>query len=319
MGQPPEMSPQITRVIYAGTPDFAVPALAALIESGYQVVAVYTQPDRPAGRGRKLQISPVKQLALQHDLTVEQPQSLRCEHEQQKLQNYRADLMVVAAFGQILPPEVLAAPTYGCLNIHASLLPRWRGAAPIQRAIEQGDATSGVTIMQMDEGLDTGDMLYQLECDIKIETTATQLHDMLAELGTQALMHTLEKLQSDDLSPQVQDEHASCYAAKITKSEAVLDWQQPALVLHRKICAFNGWPVAQTRLKDEVLRVWESSVTETSSTASAGQVIACKNTLEVATGDGVLRLLKVQSPGKKAMSAEDFLNSREIMAGTQLG
>ena len=162
-------------------------------------------------------------------------------------------------------------------------------------------------------------MLYQLECDIKTETTASQLHDTLAALGTQALMHTLENLHSGSLSPQSQDEHASCYAAKITKSEAVLDWQQPALVLHRKICAFNGWPVAQTRLKDEVIRVWESSVTDTSCSAPPGQVIVCKNTLEVATGDGVLSLLKVQSPGKKAMSVEHFLNSREVMVGTRLG
>ncbi len=307
------------RIVYAGTPDFAVPALEALINAGYDVVAVYTQPDRRAGRGRKISMSPVKSVAIEHDIVVEQPQSLRDAEQLAVLQSYRPDLMVVAAYGQILPQDVLAVPVHGCFNIHASLLPRWRGAAPIQRAIEQGDAKSGVTIMQMDKGLDTGDMLHKVECDIDINTTGVELHDQLAALGTKALMDTLEQLHNQSLGPQKQDDAASCYAAKIEKSEALLDWTQPAAVLHRKVCAFNAWPVAQTVLNDEIIRVWESTLPESGGSGKPGEILATNGHLDVATGDGVLRIHKLQPPGKKAMLVSDFLNSRSIEKGSCFG
>ena len=315
------------RIVYAGTPDFAVPALAALIEAGYDVVAVYTQPDRRAGRGRKLRPSPVKTLALEHSIAVEQPLSLRDSEQQALLQSYSPDLMVVAAYGQILPVEILQTPTYGCFNIHGSLLPRWRGAAPVQRAIEHGDATSGVTIMQMDKGLDTGDMLYKTTCEISAATTGVELHDQLSALGSKALLATLAQLHEGTLSPESQDDSASCYAAKIEKSEAIIDWSLPALEIHRKVCAFNAWPVAQTMLDGEVIRIWESSVVDQSPDADdilsvaggAGRVVAAGDHLDVATGDGVLRIHKLQPPGKKAMAVSDFLNSRSIAEGTQLG
>lgn len=319
------------RIVYAGTPDFAVPALASVIDSGYDVVAVYTQPDRRAGRGRKMRPSPVKTLALEHDIAVEQPLSLRDSEQHAKLQSYQPDLMVVAAFGQILPVEILQTPAHGCFNIHASLLPRWRGAAPIQRSIEHGDATSGVTIMQMDKGLDTGDMLYKTQCEIGPNTTGVELHDQLATLGSEALLATLSQLHEGVLSAEVQDDKASCYAAKIEKSEAIIDWNLPAPELHRKVCAFNAWPVAQTVLEGETIRVWESSLADYSQAdlstvdessvdgSSAGQVIAADKHLDVLTGDGVLRIHKLQPPGKKVMSVSDFLNSRKIAAGTRLG
>ncbi len=307
------------RIVYAGTPDFAVPPLEALIEAGYDVVAVYSQPDRRAGRGRKISMSPVKSVAIEHGIPVEQPQSLRDAEQLGVLQSYRPDLMVVAAYGQILPLDVLTAPTHGCFNIHASLLPRWRGAAPIQRAIEHGDTTSGVTIMQMDKGLDTGDMLYKVECDIEINTTGVALHDQLAALGTGALMNTLELLHEQALSPQEQDDAAACYAAKIEKSEALLDWTQAAVVLHRKVCAFNAWPVAQTVLNDEIIRVWETTLPDSDGSGKPGEILATDGYLDVATGDGVVRIHKLQPPGKKAMLVSDFLNSRSIEKGACFG
>lgn len=315
------MKPKDFRIVYAGTPDFAVPALAALIDAGYNLVAVYTQPDRRAGRGRKLQMSPVKSLALKHNIDVEQPQSMRDDNQLELLQNYQADLMVVAAFGQILPLSILQAPVNGCLNIHASLLPRWRGAAPIQRAIEQGDAKSGVTIMQMAEGLDTGDMLYKTECNIDINTTGVELHDKLAALGAQALMQTLALLHEDKLNPEVQSEADTCYATKIAKSEAIIDWSRPAIELHRKVCAFNAWPVAQTILDGETIRLWKSELPQAVSSGNfkPGEVVSSDGYIDVATGEGVLRILELQPPGKKSMPASDFLNSRKIDVGTSLG
>jgi len=313
------MNPSDFRVVYAGTPDFAVPALNALIDAGYNVPAVYTQPDRRAGRGRKVQLSPVKTLALEHDICVEQPLSLRDPEQLGVLKNYRADLMVVAAYGQILPQEILTTPVHGCLNIHGSLLPRWRGAAPIQRAIEKGDAKTGVTIMQMDIGLDTGDMLHKVEVEIGESTTSAQLHDTLAAMGADALMHTLKLLHADSLTPQKQNESATCYAAKIEKAEALIDWQRSAIEVHRKVCAFNSWPVAQTLLDGEVIRVWESSVANDAPGFEPGQVVSTDGSLNVATGNGVVKIHTLQPPGKKAMPAIDFLNSRQLTAGTQLG
>ncbi len=319
------MKPEDFRIVYAGTPDFAVPALSALIDAGYNVAAVYTQPDRPAGRGRKLQMSPVKTLAMEHNIVVEQPQSMRADGQLERLREFKPDLVVVAAFGQILPIEILNAPQHGCINIHASLLPRWRGAAPIQRAIEHGDEKSGVTIMQMAEGLDTGDMLFTAECDITETTTAAELHDTLAVLGGEALMQTLKLLHANQLNPQVQSEADTCYARKIEKSEAVINWRRPATEIHKQVCAFNSWPVAQTVLEGETIRIWQSAVAANDTTAKPidnrqpGQVVSAEGTIDVATADGVLQILKVQPPGKKAMPVVDFLNSRTIPAGISLG
>ncbi|MEM7255998.1 MAG: methionyl-tRNA formyltransferase [Pseudomonadota bacterium] len=308
------------RIIYAGTPDFAVPALRALCDSQHQVVAVYTQPDRRAGRGRKLAASPVKTTALAHDIPVQQPQSLKDAGALEMLRSYQADVMVVAAYGLILPAGALHAPTHGCLNIHASLLPRWRGAAPIQRAIEAGDDSSGVTIMQMDVGLDTGDMLHKVSCPIDQHTTAAALHDTLAEVGATALMDTLQVLVAGQLQPQPQDESQVTYAHKLEKKEAIIDWHDTTQAIHRRICAFNPWPVAQTTVAGETLRIWQSIALESSAgQVAAGSVVATDDGLDVATADGVLRLLQVQPPGKKPMAAADYLRSRDLAVGTQLG
>lgn len=310
----------ILRIIYAGTPDFSVPALQALCHSRHEVVAVYTQPDRRAGRGRKLAASAVKTAALTHAIPVEQPLSLNEDSALQVLRDYRPDVMVVAAYGLILPAEALRIPTHGCLNIHASLLPRWRGAAPIQRAIEAGDQHTGVTIMQMDVGLDTGDMLHKATCDIEPHTTAASLHDSLSALGADALMNTLQQLVDGQLVPVAQDDSQVTYAHKLNKQEAIINWHDSAAVIHRRICAFNPWPVAQTIAAGETLRVWQSlPLDQPAGTAAPGSVVAGDASLDIATGDGVLRLLQVQPPGKKPMAAADFLRSRNLAVGTQLG
>jgi len=311
------------KIIFAGTPDFSVPPLQALIDSEHQVVAVYTQPDRPAGRGRKLKPGPVKQLALQHDIPVHQPQSLRTEDAQKILIEHNADLMVVVAYGLILPIEILQAPQLGCINIHASLLPRWRGAAPIQRAILAGDKESGVTIMQMDVGLDTGDMLLKKHCAIEADDTGSSLHDRLSVMGAEALIETLPMLINQTVQPEPQNDDDACYAEKLNKAEALLDWQQTAEQLRNKINAFNAWPVAQTeiKLKDKVqmLRVWQATVISESSAKTPGTVLKCdKHGIDVATADQVLRLLKVQLPGGKPMEVHAFVSAHDI-TGLVLG
>lgn len=234
------------KIIFAGTPAFAVPTLQALVNSSHDVVAVYTQPDRPAGRGRHLTASPVKAFALEHNIPVEQPPTLTKPEPQQGLEFYNADVMVVAAYGLLLPEAVLHAPRFGCINVHASLLPRWRGAAPIHRAILAGDTCTGITIMQMEKGLDTGPMLCQASCPIERHDTSANLHDRLATLGADALLMTLTQLEAGALNPQLQNNSHATYAKKITKAEAGLDWQQTALALERQIHAFNPWPVATT-------------------------------------------------------------------------
>ena len=311
------------RIIFAGTPDFSVPPLKALIESEHEVVAVYTQPDRPAGRGRKLTASPVKQLALEHDIPVYQPLNFKADEDQQALVDLNADLMVVVAYGLILPRVILDAPRYGCINIHASLLPRWRGAAPIQRAILAGDAESGITIMQMDIGLDTGDMLLKKTCPIEATDTGSSLHDRLSVMGADALMETLPLICEGQLKPEKQDDELACYAEKLHKSEALLDWQQPAKQLAAKVQAFNAWPVAQTQLvregKSEMLRIWQAKVLDQSSNAAPGTVLSCaKQGIDVATGDGVLRMKQIQLPGKKPMDVQAFVNAHDI-TGLVLG
>jgi len=293
-------------IIFAGTPSFAVNTLAALLNSRHTVKAVYTQPDRPAGRGQKLTKSPVKELALQHSLPIYQPITLRDPHEQAVLAGFAADILVVVAYGLILPLPILKTPTFGCINVHASLLPRWRGAAPIQRAILAGDSSTGVTIMQMDEGLDTGDMLYKLECPIHLNDTAETLHDRLCVLGAKALLKTLDSLT--EIKPEKQNTSLATYAAKISKEEAELDWNTQAAELHRKICAFNPKPVAWSG----VLRVWEAVVLDERCVAKPGMIIrASAEGIDVATREGVLRVQKIQLPGARALPVSDVLNARQ--------
>jgi methionyl-tRNA formyltransferase len=303
-------------LIFAGTPEFAVPALQALLASPHKICAVYTQPDRPAGRGRQLTPSPVKQLALSHHLPVHQPTTLRDAQEQQQLQTLQADVMIVIAYGLLLPAAVLSAPRYGCLNIHASLLPRWRGAAPIQRAILAGDTETGITIMQMDAGLDTGAILHQVSCPLTPTDTSATLHQRLAELGVSALLNTLTELENGALHPFPQAASQACYASKISKEEAHLNWQQDAFLLERQVRAFNPWPVAYTHLQNDILRIWRAQALPTGNTHSAlpGTLLALhKDSLDIATGHGILRIFEVQQPGTRLLTVTDFLNARRAL------
>lgn len=308
------------RIVYAGTPEFAVPALQALIASEHEVVAVYCQPDRPAGRGRKLVFGAVKQVAVDAGIPVEQPLSLKAVEEQDKLRAYAPDVMIVAAYGLILPQVVLDIPRYGCLNIHGSLLPRWRGAAPIQRAIQTGDSMTGVTIMQMAAGLDTGDMLYKTECPITAQDGGQSIHDKLAAQGATALLHTLDLLAAGQLQPQVQDDALANYAHKLTKAEAEIDWHKAAVEIDRMIRAFDAYPTAFTHYQGQAMRIFASSVVDSvpSQAVPAGTVIAeGKAGIDVQTGDGVLRILSLQLPGGKRLDAAQFLNGRSLL-GVQL-
>ncbi len=299
------------RIVFAGTPDFAAAHLQVLLDSPHQVVACYTQPDRPAGRGKKLQASPVKQLALQHGLPVAQPQSLKTPEAQAQLAGYDADIMVVVAYGLILPQAVLDTPRLGCINVHASLLPRWRGAAPIQRAIEAGDRESGITIMQMDAGLDTGDMLVRRACPIETTDTGGSLHDRLLTLGGPALLEALAQLTEGRAQPQAQDGTLSTYAPKISKAEAALDWRESATSLDAKIRAFNPFPIAHTARQSapqERIRLWQATPTNRPTTAAPGTLVAVgPGNLTVATGDGCLAISQLQLPGKRAMSVAELL------------
>ena len=309
------------KLIFAGTPDFAARHLAALLSSDHEVVAVYTQPDKPAGRGQKLTASPVKELALAHDLPVYQPASLRNEEAQAELAALGADLMVVVAYGLILPKAVLDTPRLGCLNVHGSLLPRWRGAAPIQRAIWAGDAETGVTIMQMDVGLDTGAMIRKVSCPIAFDETSASLYDKLAELGPQALVDTLNAMAAGETAAEAQDDALANYAQKLSKEEARIDWSMEAAAIERCIRAFNPWPISWFEVAEQTIKVWQAEVIDSDHGQSAGTLLkADKQGIDVATGKGVLRLLTLQPPGKKAMSVPDLLNSRRdwFEPGTQL-
>lgn len=303
------------RVAYAGTPEFAVPALQALLASKHQVVAVYTQPDRPAGRGRKLQFSPVKEVAVAAGIPVEQPINFKSNEAQEQLKSYAADVMVVAAYGLILPQVVLDIPKYGCLNIHGSLLPRWRGAAPIQRAIQAGDAVTGVTIMQMAAGLDTGDMLLKALCPITPEDGGQSIHDLLAQQGASALLQVLEQLINQQLKPEPQNEQLACYAHKLTKAEAEIDWTQAAAVIDRQIRAFDAWPTAYSSYQGQALRWFASQTLSQTNTAQAGTVVAeSRAGIDIVAGDGQLvRILQLQMAGGKRLSAGDFLNARSLL------
>ncbi len=312
---------QPLRIVFAGTPDFAVPPLDALHAAGHRLVAAYTQPDRPAGRGQSIASSPVKQRALQLGIAVEQPASLKSDEAVAHLRELAPDLMVVVAYGLILPQAVLDVPRHGCWNIHASLLPRWRGAAPIQRAILAGDEATGITIMQMDAGLDTGPMLLTRRTPIGPREHGGSLHDRLAGLGAEAIVAAIAGWQAGQVAAQPQPGDGATYAAKIRKDEARIDWAQPAVAIDRQVRAFNPWPVAETTWAGKQLRVWqaEPDPAELREGASPGAVIeSAAGRLVVATGAGALRLTQVQLAGKRALPAAEFLNAHAL-AGARLG
>lgn len=308
------------RIVFAGTPEFAADHLKALLDSPYEVVAVYTQPDRPAGRGQKLMPSPVKQLALQHDIPVYQPQTLRNPDAQAELAALEPDLMVVVAYGLILPQVVLDIPRLGCINSHASLLPRWRGAAPIQRAVEAGDAESGVTVMRMEAGLDTGPMLLKVSTPISRDDTGGSLHDRLAQMGPPAVLQAIAGLDAGTLNGEVQDDSLATYAHKLNKDEARIDWQRPAVELERLVRAFFPWPICHSLLAGEAVKVLAASVSE--GQGAPGQILsASKDGLVVACGSQALCLTRLQLPGGKPLNFSDLFNSRreKFAVGTVLG
>ena len=297
------------RIVFAGTPEFAAAHLQALLEAKLNIVAVYSQPDRPAGRGHKLTPSAVKQLALQHDLPVYQPQSLRAPEAQTELAALQADLLVVVAYGLILPQAVLDMPRLGCINSHASLLPRWRGAAPIQRAIEAGDNETGVTVMQMEAGLDTGPMLLKSHTPIHASDTGGSLHDRLAEIGPPAVLQAIEGLAAGTLQGEVQDDSLATYAHKLGKADARIDWTRPAAELAWMVRAFNPWPLAHALWQDQPLKVWAAEAEAGS--GQPGEILDCsKQGLLVACGDQALRLTRLQLPGGKPLAFTDLYNAR---------
>jgi methionyl-tRNA formyltransferase len=317
------------RIVFAGTPEFAAEHLKALLNSPYEIVAVYTQPDRPAGRGQKLMPSPVKQLALENNIQVLQPPTLRNADAQAELAALKPDLMVVVAYGLILPQVVLDIPRLGCINSHASLLPRWRGAAPIQRAVEHGDAESGVTVMRMEAGLDTGPMLLKVVTPISAEDTGGSLHDRLAAMGPPAVVQAIAGLAAGTLEGEVQNDELATYAHKLNKDEARIDWSRPAVELERLVRAFNPWPITHSTLNGEALKVLAARVFDEVDSESVflpipapGEILsASKDGLVVACGEQALCLTRLQLPGGKALNFSDLFNSRreKFAVGTVLG
>jgi methionyl-tRNA formyltransferase len=300
------------KIIFAGTPEFAAIALEAISLTKHQIAAVYTQPDRASGRGLKVTESPVKTLAARLDLPVYQPETLKNEKEQEILRKFNADIMVVAAYGLILPKAVLSIPRYGCFNIHASLLPRWRGAAPIQHAILAGDKVTGITIMQMDEGLDTGDMLLKHAYALTEDETSQTLHDQLAKMGAESIVEALNQLTAGKLKPEKQDSSESTYAKKISKEDALINWSDSAENIERKIRAFTPWPVAFTIWQGQHLRIGAAKAVDdkSSSEKNTGRLLhAGTDGLLVGTSKGALQILKVQLPGGRMINAGDFYNA----------
>lgn len=314
------------RLIFAGTPDFAANALSALIHSEHEIVAVYTQPDRPAGRGRKLHASPVKDVALANNIPVLQPDNFKQAETRDMLKSFNADVMIVAAYGLILPQTVLDIPRLGCLNIHASLLPRWRGAAPIQRAIAAGDKESGITIMQMNAGLDTGDILHIVKTPISENETGGSLHDRLAEIGAIAILETLTQLGKGQTQPVKQDDSLATYARKLDKAEANINWSDKAINIERLVRAFNPWPVAYTHLENNTLRIWSAKTVQANLKTQAiafpvGSILDFSNQgIDVACAEGILRILKLQPAGSKAMDVAAFMNghAKQLNIGSVL-
>ncbi|KAA8666570.1 methionyl-tRNA formyltransferase [Vibrio gigantis] len=312
---------QSLRIVFAGTPDFAARHLAALLSSEHEVIAVYTQPDRPAGRGKKLTASPVKNIALENNIPVYQPENFKSDEAKQELADLNADIMVVVAYGLLLPQMVLDTPRLGCINVHGSILPRWRGAAPIQRSIWAGDKETGVTIMQMDIGLDTGDMLSIATLPIEATDTSASMYEKLAGLGPDALVECLSDIASGKAVPEKQDDELANYAKKLSKEEARISWSDDAAHIERCVRAFNPWPMSHFEAAENSIKVWQSRVAEQTSDKPAGTILqADKTGIYVATGQGVLVLEQLQVPGKKAMSVQDILNSRAswFEVGTQL-
>lgn len=308
------------RIVFAGTPEFAVPTLEAIAASDHRVAAVYTQPDRPAGRGRHTLAPPVKRRALELELPVRQPATLGDPEVRRALAGLQPDLLVVVAYGLILPPEVLAVPRLGCVNVHASLLPRWRGAAPVARAILAGDRKTGISIMQMDAGLDTGPVLLQQPCAIEPEDTTGSLTGRLAGLGARALIEALPGIETGSLLPRPQPRGGVTYADKLRKDEAAVDWHRSAVLIERQVRGLNPWPVAQTGLGDAMLRIWRARALPDAADEVPGTVVvADRDGIEVATGEGRLRLLEVQMPGGRRISGADLANSGRLPAGSRLG
>jgi methionyl-tRNA formyltransferase len=298
-------------IVFAGTPDFAADHLQALIDSRHNVVGVYSQPDRPAGRGKKLQPSPVKKLALEHDISVFQPLNFKQEGSIAELEALNADIMIVVAYGLLLPLAVLEAPKMGCLNVHASILPRWRGAAPIQRAIQAGDSETGITIMQMDVGLDTGDMLSKTTCEIQADETGGSLHDRLLAKGPKALLQTLTLLQAGEAEAEKQDDALANYAHKLNKEEALINWSLPAKEIELNVRAFNPFPCAYTLLGDQRIKVWQAVALDEPTTLLPGTIVRVSTEgVDIATSTGLVRLLNVQLAGKKAMVIADIVNGQ---------
>ena len=302
-------------IIFAGTPDFAAQHLAALIQSEHNIVAVYCPPDKPAGRGKKLTACATKLLALAHNIPVEQPENFKATETQAWLANYHADVMVVVAYGLLLPSVILATPRLGCINVHGSILPKWRGAAPIQRSLEYGDSQTGITIMQMDKGLDTGDMILTATCDITAKDTSATLYEKLAKLGPLALLDTLKIMATGHYQRQPQDNSKASHAAKLDKADAELNWQLPASVLDRKIRAYIPWPVTQFTFNENSvqhrIRVWQASVIELEHVQTPGTIISSdKQGIVVATTSNALRLETLQLPGKKALAVADIINGK---------
>lgn len=303
------------KIIFAGTPEFAVPTLEALIHSEHEILAVYTQPDRPAGRGQKISQSPVKQLALTNKIPVYQPATLRDADAQQQLQNLKPDVIIVVAYGLMLPPSILNLPRLGCINIHASLLPRWRGAAPIQRAILAGDHETGITIMQMEEGLDTGPILKKIVCPITATDTSAKLHEKLATLGNEALLTTLKNLTI--LQSEKQNSTQATYAQKIEKNEAEINWNLSAIELDRLVRAFNSWPIAYTYLQNQLVKIWEVEVLAEATNFTPGTIVrSSKDGIDVATSQGLLRLLIIQLAGGRCLPVADILHAKAEMFAT---
>ncbi|MGC1182791.1 methionyl-tRNA formyltransferase [Legionella sp.] len=297
-------------IVFAGTPAFGIPCLDALAQTTHRIQAIYTQPDRPAGRGRMLQTSPVKEWALAHGISVYQPLNFKKPETISELAALEADIMIVIAYGLILPKTVLELPRLGCINVHASLLPRWRGASPIQHAILHGDVESGITIMQMDVGMDTGNILHQASCPITASETANTLHDKLAQISVDPLLKTLEELTNNTVQPEIQDNKLATYAAKINKNDALINWQQPAVEIAQKIRAFTPWPIAYTLLNEQVIRVHQARVVDVDTTQTPGTILSIdKKGMLVATSQQCLLVEKIQLPGGKVITIADWLNS----------
>jgi len=313
------IEPATIRTVFMGTPDFALHTLQGLLDFGVDLCAVYTQPDRPKGRGKKLAPPPVKELAMQHDIPVYQPLKLRDPEVVEELRALAPDLIVVVAYGQILPKSVLDIPKYGCINVHASLLPRYRGAAPINKAVVDGEPVTGVTTMLMDVGLDTGDMLVKRATEIGAEETAGELHDRLALLGREAMEETLRRLCAGTLRPEPQEEDLSCYAPQMKKEDGRIDWRQSAQAIHNLVRGLTPWPGAFTTLEGELLKLGRT-LPENSRAGVPGTVVAADGEgVRIACGDGVLLVRELQLPGKKRLAVADFLRGRALPAGTVLG